>query len=184
MRQSFEVFKKQHQHPEQPRTAWWFLSETASVPALHKTTPRRCRKPRLQRALSQAKKAVSERTGGTLDDPDQLAALAVAVASSEEPLATLETLCQSVLDGVDVGAALKALLDQGKKNDGKGYDTWFGIEGGSRVPLWDISWLDCGDPQLSHHGLHALCALCLCDRGGLVVKEQSGREDQGGPQGI
>lgn len=59
--------------------------------------------------------AVSDRTGSILEDPDRLAALAVAVASSEEPLATLETLCQSVLDGVDVGTALEALLDNGKK---------------------------------------------------------------------
>eukprot|EP00903_Cladosiphon_okamuranus_P015073 g13943.t1 len=67
--------------------------------------------------LAEAKKAVSERTESVLDDPDQLAALAVAVASSDEPLATLETLCQSVLDGVDVGTALQALLDRGKKAD-------------------------------------------------------------------
>lgn len=64
----------------------------------------------------QTEKAISERAGSVLDDPDQLAALAVAVASSAEPLETLETLCQSVLDGVDVGAALKALLDKGKKD--------------------------------------------------------------------
>lgn len=69
---------------------------------------------------SQAKKAVSDRTGNVLDDPDQLAALAVAVASSDEPLATVEALCRSVLDGVDVGTALKALLDRGKKKDNKG----------------------------------------------------------------
>lgn len=68
----------------------------------------------------QAQQAVSERTGSVLDDPDQLVALAVAVASSDEPLSTLETLCQSVLDGVDVGTALKALLDRGKKRDSKG----------------------------------------------------------------
>lgn len=64
----------------------------------------------------QAEKAVSERTKGVLDDPDRLAALAVAVASSEEPLETLETLCQAVLDGVDVEAALRSLLDKGKKD--------------------------------------------------------------------
>ncbi len=75
---------------------------------------------RLPSPRGQAEKAVSERTRGVLDDPDRLAALAVAVASSEEPLETLETLCQAVLDGVDVEAALRGLLDKGKKQDKKG----------------------------------------------------------------
>ncbi|CAM9609671.1 unnamed protein product [Scytosiphon promiscuus] len=65
--------------------------------------------------LAEAKMAVSERTGSLLlEEPDRLAALAVAVASSEEPSVTLDTLCRSVLDGVDVGDALKGLLDSGK----------------------------------------------------------------------
>ncbi|CAN0048775.1 unnamed protein product [Ectocarpus sp. 12 AP-2014] len=65
--------------------------------------------------LAEAEKAVSERTRGVLEDPERLVALAVAVASADEPSVTLETLCRSVLDGVDVGVALKDLLDEGKK---------------------------------------------------------------------
>lgn len=52
-----------------------------------------------------------------LEDPERLAALTVAVASADEPSVTLETLCRSVMDGVDVGVALKDLLDEGKKKD-------------------------------------------------------------------
>ncbi|CAM9170898.1 unnamed protein product, partial [Ectocarpus fasciculatus] len=70
--------------------------------------------------LAEAEKAVSERTRGVLEDPERVAALAVAVASADEPLATLETLCRSVMDGVDVGVALKDLLDERKKKDRDG----------------------------------------------------------------
>ncbi|CAM9357852.1 unnamed protein product [Ectocarpus sp. 13 AM-2016] len=70
--------------------------------------------------LAEAEKAVSERTRGVLEDPERLAALAIAVASADEPSVTLETLCRSVLDGVDVGVALKDLLDEGKKKDKDG----------------------------------------------------------------
>lgn len=66
----------------------------------------------------QAESAVRERTGSVLS-PERLTALAVAVASAEDPLATLEKLCVSVLDGVDVGVVLKELLDDRK---GKGDD--------------------------------------------------------------
>lgn len=38
----------------------------------------------------------------------------MAVASAEEPSVTAERVCQSVLEGVDVGVILSGLLDEGE----------------------------------------------------------------------
>ena len=69
-------------------------------------------------ACRQAKNGILERTGSALD-PERLAALAVAVASSEQPSVTLGNTCQSLLDGMDVSDVLDGLLDTGK-DDKKG----------------------------------------------------------------
>lgn len=64
-----------------------------------------------------------EKTGKMGLSSDRVTALAVAVASSDDPTATLEKVCGSVLGGIDVFVALKDLLDGGKKHDkGKGKD--------------------------------------------------------------
>lgn len=66
----------------------------------------------------QARSGILERTGSSLD-PERLSALAIAVASSEQPSVTLGNACQSLLEGMDVSDVLDGLLKTGK-DDKKG----------------------------------------------------------------
>lgn len=51
---------------------------------------------------------------GTVDSPERVTALAVAVASADRPSATLEKLAGQVLGGAKVEVVLKDLLSDGK----------------------------------------------------------------------
>ena len=60
---------------------------------------------------------VLERTRSVELTPDRIAALAVAVASAEDPFETLEELVQGVLDGEDISDLLKGLLGNASAKD-------------------------------------------------------------------
>ncbi|CAM9399155.1 unnamed protein product [Ascophyllum nodosum] len=67
--------------------------------------------------LAEAEKVVLERTRSVELTPDRIAALAVAVASAEDPFETLEELVQGVLDGEDISDLLKGLLGNASAKD-------------------------------------------------------------------
>lgn len=64
-----------------------------------------------------AEKAILERIGSIALTDDRLAALAVAVASADDPSVTLEGLVQGVIRGEDVSVLLKGLLQDGSAKE-------------------------------------------------------------------